>query len=876
MKPEVKEEGKRKEKIELRTTTSFTLPTAARRISELRRALHQSEILRQKSIKRTEAYKAECCKIRKILSKCEDELVELKDRESVTQDETTIPKILSDARSEASKLRSELNTTQAERDHYRTSYERLCENGSVNQTTLMEEIKRLQVENGKMSTLLSAKTRGLSNVTAKSNENARHNEGIIHDLKKRCKIMSDELKKVSQQRDDLLSERKRVEVENKTSKRIYEENEVKMKEMRNLLHGTEKDLQMANQIIESLHERVTAAETCGPRGALMSSFETQIRELRDGFEKEKKALESRIETVESRERALLKARDRDIEIANQKCENACSRARDMEARLGLLVAGESDDTMRNLRVENEKLREVNGSMRESNERLRAENENVLKIRNVESEESLEIEKHLRKSLDKETRAAKRLAGEWSLGQLEHAQALESLRSEHSTEILRNEEKFHAEIKRNEMECYAKIKKNELECHAQTERDELEHSLLRSRTVRDELERSVLRSRQTRSRIEEEKEQERERLSIEYRDHLEISRRELAELRSNLETASQEATIQQESFESLKRENLLECESLRDSVKMLERQESETLSSLQARLAKSIQMCASLRSQIKTQRMEFQRVLRVEISRICESFQKQGDTKLSNLSSRLSTLSVMLSRTKKRKRMSSVTTQTSSSWNVITPHIERRDEMRIPTEPTPAATTTPPSFAKKRIEWIDNDVRFSVEDSDEVVVDQFDDQPKPSSLSFQTPPRRKRRSSAATTTKEIPDMITPKIVRKSASIPCDSPETEAALFRKLQDISRSSDRIFESVAPSTPSPQILRTTTTCYPEQLSPEQTVALMKRVMSVSIPYITTTKDDAQIARAFQLGASSVSKSQDTVDHQEDVVDTRRTYTFI
>jgi len=126
------------------------------------------------------------------------------------------------------------------------------------------------------------------------------------------------------------------------------------------------------------------------------------------------------------------------------------------------------------------------------------------------------------------------------------------------------------------------------------------------------------------------------------------------------------------------------------------------------------------------------------------------------------------------------------------------------------------------------------------------------------------------------MITPKIVRKSASIPCDSPETEAALFRKLQDISRSSDRIFESVAPSTPSPQILRTTTTCYPEQLSPEQTVALMKRVMSVSIPYITTTKDDAQIARAFQLGASSVSKSQDTVDHQEDVVDTRRTYTFI
>ena len=116
MKPEVKEEGKRKEKIELRTTTSFTLPTAARRISELRRALHQSEILRQKSIKRTEAYKAECCKIRKILSKCEDELVELKDRESVTQDETMIPKILSDARSEASKLRSELNTTQAERE----------------------------------------------------------------------------------------------------------------------------------------------------------------------------------------------------------------------------------------------------------------------------------------------------------------------------------------------------------------------------------------------------------------------------------------------------------------------------------------------------------------------------------------------------------------------------------------------------------------------------------------------------------------------------------------------------------------------------------------------------------------------------------------
>ena len=116
-------------------------------------------------------------------------------------------------------------------------------------------------------------------------------------MQKRCKILTDELKRVCDQRDELLSERKRVVTEGADMKRIFEENENKMKEMRNHLHGTEKDLQMANQII-GLHERVTAAETCGPRGALRRSLETQIRDLRDGFEKEKKILESKIENVE--------------------------------------------------------------------------------------------------------------------------------------------------------------------------------------------------------------------------------------------------------------------------------------------------------------------------------------------------------------------------------------------------------------------------------------------------------------------------------------------------------------------------------------------------------------------------------------------------
>ena len=51
----------------------------------------------------------------------------------------------------------------------------------------------------------------------------------------------------------ILSERKRVVTESADMKRIFEENENKMKEMRNHLHGTEKDLQMANQIIESPH-----------------------------------------------------------------------------------------------------------------------------------------------------------------------------------------------------------------------------------------------------------------------------------------------------------------------------------------------------------------------------------------------------------------------------------------------------------------------------------------------------------------------------------------------------------------------------------------------------------------------------------------------
>ena len=322
-----------------------------------------------------------------------------------------------------------------------------------------------------------------------------------------------------------MSERKRVVAETEDMKRIFEKNENKMKEMRNHLHGTEKDLQIANQVIESLHERVAQAETCGPRGALVSSFETQIRDLRDGFEKEKKILETKIENVESRECALLKARDRDVAMANQKCEEATTRAREMEKRLGLLVAGESDGTVRSLRVENEKLRA-------ENERLRAQNqsecESILEKLN-QSEESVErsnkIERRIRKSLDKETRTAKRLAGEWALGQLEHAQALECLRAKHEAET------------KNVRAEYA----------AQTEREELECSMLRSQNVRNELERSVIRSRKFRSRVEEEKDRERERMSREYQDHLDISRRELVELRSSLETACREANVQAESF-----------------------------------------------------------------------------------------------------------------------------------------------------------------------------------------------------------------------------------------------------------------------------------------------------------------------------------------
>ena len=121
------------------------------------------------------------------------------------------------------------------------------------------------------------------------------------------------------------------------------------------------------------------------------------------------------------------------------------------------------------------------------------------------------------------------------------------------------------------------------------------------------------------------------------------------------------------------------------------------------------------------------------------------------------------------------------------------------------------------------------------------------------------------------MITPKILRKSASIPCDSPETEAELFRKLQDISTRS--IFS--APSTPT-KVQNSVTTCYPEQLSPAQTVALMKRVLRVSIPY-TNSKEEEQeddsVARAFQLGVS-VSRSQGMA--VDDKVDTRRMYTFV
>ena len=308
------------------------------------------------------------------------------------------------------------------------------------------------------------------------------------------------------------------------------------------------------------------------------------------------------------------------------------------------------------------------------------------------------------------------------------------------------------------------------------------------------------------------------------------------------------------------------------------------------MAKSIQTCASLKSQIETQRIEFERILRIEVTRACELFGQQGRTKLDALKSRLNSLSSRVSSSSiivcRRKTCNDVTTQTvrndtsNNDMTTQTPRIERKDDVRVPTEPTPfAASTTQTMTPKKRIEWIDNDLRYSVEDRDDVVVDVF--KPKPSSLSFKTPPRVRRSKNLDFRNdddddEDVPEMITPKILRKSASIPCDSPETEAELFRKLQDISTRSDPLF-TAAPSTPT-KVQSLSTTCYPEQLSPAQTVALMERVLRVSIPYTTTSKeedpeDESAVTRAFQLGMS-VSRSSQGVLVGNKV--SRRTYNFV
>ena len=112
-----------------------------------------------------------------------------------------------------------------------------------------------------------------------------------------------------------------------------------------------------------------------------------------------------------------------------------------------------------------------------------------------------------------------------------------------------------------------------------------------------------------------------------------------------------------------------------------------------------------------------------------------EKKLHVLKSRLSTLSSRVSSSVRRKVYKDVRTQTHESSNDMTtqtPRMERKDDVRVPTEPTPAASTTTSMTPKKRIEWIDNDPRYSVEDKDDVVVDVF--RPEPSSLSFRTSPR----------------------------------------------------------------------------------------------------------------------------------------------
>ena len=172
---------------------------------------------------------------------------------------------------------------------------------------------------------------------------------------------------------------------------------------------------------------------------------------------------------------------------------------------------------------------------------------------------------------------------------------------------------------------------------------------------------------------------------------------------------------------------------------------------------------------------------------------------------------------------------------------------ITLEPTNTSSVAKPSPSAWAAEEMEKGL-LSPEDRDSVVVTEYpphdeDDlkftiHPTPS---YRTPPRVSRRSIRYDDDEDDDDAS----LRKSLSFTCESPESEAALFRKLQEIS--------GVGPPPPRPR--KKKGSCHPEQLSPGETVALVRQVLRVSLPLLPT-KSDEQKVRHSSDSVTYVSKS--------------------
>eukprot|EP00939_MAST-03C_sp_MAST-3C-sp1_P000505 g505.t1 len=355
------------------TSVAIDPLTASRRISELRRALHQSELMRQQCISRTDAFKAECSNLRKILSDQEDRTAELEDRlrlsprsrapgkrvrdegEKDSDDATEAIEVvrgnlLQVSRSRERKLSREIRVATADRDQWRANFLRLRDNGAneahIALRSSVAELQRLQSENARLQVLIASKDRELSATTSKANQSAKVADAGASELREKLARTEEALRDVRARMLQLTTSHDALNEERDNLKRVYAASDEKLSTLSSQLHGTEKDLQIANAVIESLHARLVSAETSGPQGDLVARYDTEIAAIREAALRERQKMCESVElsrvdlqaTESNHAVAVARYAEEMGELRREfrSSESHCSRLR---TRLGLLVAG---------------------------------------------------------------------------------------------------------------------------------------------------------------------------------------------------------------------------------------------------------------------------------------------------------------------------------------------------------------------------------------------------------------------------------------------------------------------------------------------------------------------------------------------------------